>query len=73
MIPLWQAIADEENEIQQFHKIFKKRSVLEGHSLKFLFCKNELQNYVQRVLALCDFWDLEKVALAKNHIRQFFT
>jgi hypothetical protein len=25
---------------------------------------------VQRVLALCDFWDLEKVALAKNRIRQ---
>ena len=24
---------------------------------------------VQRVLALCDFWDLEKFALAKNRIR----
>jgi hypothetical protein len=27
---------------------------------------------VQRVLALCDFWDLEKVALAKNRISQIF-
>ena len=27
-------------------------------------------NEIQRVLALCDFWDLEKVALAKNCIRQ---
>ena len=25
---------------------------------------------VQRVLALCYFWDLEKFALAKNRIRQ---
>ena len=45
MIPLRQAIADEENEIQQFHEIFKKRSVLEGHT-QCVFCKNELQNYV---------------------------
>ena len=25
---------------------------------------------LQRVLALCDFWDLKKVALAKNRIRK---
>ena len=29
--------------------------------------------YIQRVLTLCDFWDLEKVALAKNSISQIFT
>ena len=28
------------------------------------------QTYIQRVLALCYFWDLEKVALAKNRISQ---
>ena len=28
---------------------------------------------VQRVLALCDFWDLVKVALAKNRISQIFS
>ena len=27
---------------------------------------------VQRVLALCYFWDLEKVALAKNRISKIF-
>ena len=31
MIPLWQLLADEGNEIQQFQEIFKKRPVLEGH------------------------------------------
>ena len=29
-------------------------------------------NYVQRVLALCHFWDLEKFALAKNRISKIF-
>ena len=28
--------------------------------------------YIQGVLALCYFWDLEKVALAKNRISQIY-
>ena len=28
--------------------------------------------YIQRVLALCYFWDLEKTALAKNRISKIF-
>ena len=41
----------------------------------FYFPKgNNLHICIQRVLALCDFWDLEKVALAKkNRISQIFT
>ena len=32
-----------------------------------------LRVHIQRVLGLCDFWDLEKVALAKNYIMQIFS
>ena len=30
------------------------------------------QIHIQRVLALCDFWDLEKFVLGKNRISQIF-
>ena len=32
----------------------------------------DLANVIQRVLALCDFWDLEKFALGKNRFSQIF-
>ena len=40
---------------------------------KFWFSFSKNNEWLQRVLALCDFLDLEKVALAKNRIRQIFT
>ena len=44
-----------------------------GFGSKVNSFKEPLIKYIQRVLALCDFWDLEKVALAKDCIRKNFS
>ena len=43
-----------------------------GNGFPLAFARRSSSNKIQRVLALCYFWDLEKFALAKNRISKIF-